>query len=70
MAMRQPTVSMTPEALVIRIPWQAVELGRRYTARAPRHVTREDVLQIVEAGRLAHRVGKSRSVKSLRELVR
>ena len=69
MPARHPTVSMTPEALIIRIPWNAVEIGRARTALRRRRLTAEDVLELVDAGRLAHRLGKTRAIRSLKELM-
>lgn len=69
MAVRQPTVSLTPDALVIRIPWQVVQIGPEGSSRR-RRMTVEDVLELVEAGRLAHRLGNTRLISSLQELTR
>ena len=69
MAARRPTVSVTSEALVIRIPWHAVEIGRVNAQPRKRRLTARDVLELVEAGRLAHRLGRTRSVRSLKELL-
>jgi len=69
MAIRRPTVSVTTEELVIRIPWNAMELGRIGAPRHKRALTAQDVLELVEAGRLAHRLGKTRSVPSLKDLL-
>ena len=69
MAMRHPTVSVTPEALVIRIPWNTVELGRVTASHRKHRLTVEDVREFVEAGRLAHHLGKTRSIRSLKELI-
>ena len=67
---RTPTVSITSDALVIRIPWNTVDLGYAGAGVAKRRLTAEDVLEMVEAGRLAHRLGKTRVVRSLKELAR
>ena len=69
MAARHPTVSVTPEALVIRIPWNTVEIGSIPPQQRKRRLTVEDVLEIVEAGRLAYRLGKTRPVHSLKALI-
>ena len=69
MPARHPTVSVTAEALIIRIPWNAVNIGTRTTAQHKRKLTIDDVLEMVEAGRLAHHVGKTRSVQSLKDLL-
>lgn len=68
MAVRHPTVSLTEEGLVIRIPWHTVDLGALKGRKHPRHLTVRDVLELVEAGRLAHRLGMTRTVRSLKEL--
>jgi len=67
MVLREPSVSVTSDALIIRIPWDAMSF--RQALRAKRRLTVQDVLELVEAGRLAHRLGKTRSVRSLKELV-
>lgn len=69
MASRSPTVSVTDDELIIRIPWNAMEVGRLGAQRRRRSLTAQDVLDIVEAGRLAHRLGKTRSVRSLKDLL-
>ncbi len=69
MAVPRPTLSVTTDALVIRIPWNAVEIGRAGMPKRKRRLTVDDVLELVEAGRLAHRLGKTRSVRSLKEVV-
>ena len=69
MAARHPTVSMTPEALIIRIPWNAVEIGSAGTSQRKRRLTADDVLELVDAGRLAHRLGKTRAIRSLKALM-
>jgi hypothetical protein len=65
------TVSLTQDALVIRIPWHAVNLGDGEMGRMSRkrRLTAEDVLDLVAVGRWAHRSGKTRSVRSLKELL-
>lgn len=68
MSSRQPTVSVTPEGLVIRIPWRAMDLGSSSPSGRKRKLTANDVLEFVEAGRLARQLGLTRSVKSLKEL--
>ena len=67
MAARRATVSMTTDGLVIRIPWNSVEIGR--IGLSKQGLTVRDVLELVEAGRLAHRKGKTRTVHSLKELL-
>ena len=62
-----PSVSFTPEALVIRIPWDAMKTNP-LNPKA-RKLTARDVLEIVEAGRLAHALGRTRSVRSLKALL-
>ncbi len=69
MAIRHPTVSVTAEALVIRIPWKAVDIVSPRAGQGKRRLTVDDVLELVEAGRVAHRLGKTRSVRSLKELL-
>ena len=69
MAASQPTVSVTSDALIIRIPWGAVSLQHVHAPSSRRRLTIQDVLELVEAGRLAHRLGKTRSVQSLKELL-
>ena len=64
-----PTVSLTEDALVIRIPWHAVNLGHMGRRSRKRRLTAEDVLDLVTVGRWAHRNGKTRSVRSLKELL-
>ena len=68
MALRHPTVAVTPEALVIRIPWNTVEIGSLRAKRRKRRLTAEDVLELVEAGRLAYRLGMTRPIQSLKAL--
>jgi len=65
MILKHPTVSITSGALVIRIPWGAVNISHAEMRRAKRKLTVQDVLEFVEAGRLAYRVGKTRTVRSL-----
>ncbi|MDP3722138.1 MAG: hypothetical protein Q8R91_01405 [Candidatus Omnitrophota bacterium] len=65
----QPLVSVTADELVIRIPWNALELREVGVQQPKRRLTAQDVLELVEAGRLAHRLGKTRSVRSLKELL-
>jgi hypothetical protein len=65
---RTPTVSITSDALVIRIPWHAVDIEHAAVRFSRRRLTVEHVLDLVEAGRLAHRSGKTRFVRSLRDL--
>lgn len=69
MASRQPTVSVTSDALIIRIPWGAVNIRHAEASSRKRRLTINDVLELAEAGRLAHRLGKTRSVQSLKELM-
>jgi hypothetical protein len=66
MRSRQPTVSVTPEGLVISIPWRAVGLESSGPARRRRRLTVDDVLDFVEAGRLAGQLGLTRTVQSLK----
>ncbi len=69
MTFQQPTVSFTDHGLVICIPWNAVDITKpRYTSKR-RKLKAQDVLEIVEAGRLAHKLGKSKLVKSLKDLI-
>ena len=68
MAHSEPTVSMTGDELVIRIPWKVVHVSNR-GLRPKRRLTIQDVLEMVEAGRLAHHLGKTRIVRSLKELL-
>ncbi len=69
MTARHPSVSMTSEGLVIRIPWNAVHIGPPLISSRKRRLTAQDVLAIVDSGRLAHRLGNTRSVQSLKELL-
>ena len=69
MASQQPTVSVTRNALIIRIPWDSVDLQESEASNRKRRLTIRDVSELVEAGRLAHRLGKTRSVRSLKELI-
>ena len=69
MAARRLKVSVTNDALVIRIPWNTIEIGRVAARWSKRRLSIQDVLELVEAGRLAHRLGKTRSVRSLEELI-
>ena len=64
-----PTVSLTADALVIRIPWQAVSFGQRGRTSRKRRLTADDVLDLVTVGRWAHRSGKTRTIHSLKELL-
>ena len=69
MAAREPTVAVTNDALIIRIPWGALDVGNLSAPRrAKRRLTAQDVVECVEAGRLAHRLGKTRTVRSLKAL--
>lgn len=68
-AVQHPTVSVTEDALIIRIPWNTVALRESAASRRHRRLTTRDVLTFVEAGRLAHRLGNTRTVNSLKELV-
>ncbi len=65
---RQPTVSVTADGLVIRIPWRVVDVESTDKSGRKRQLSIDDVLEFVEAGRLAHRLGLARTVKSLKEL--
>ena len=70
MVSREPTVAVTSDGLIIRIPWGAMAVGNLPTPhRVKRRLTVHDVVECVEAGRLAHRLGKTRSVRSLKELM-
>lgn len=69
MASQEPTISVTQDALIIRIPWGSVDIPKSEGGRQKRRLTIQDVSELVEAGRLAHRLGKTRSVRSLKELV-
>ena len=70
MAAREPTVAVTNDALIIRIPWGAMDVGNLLAShRAKRRLTVQDVVECVEAGRLAHRLGKTLAVRSLKELM-
>lgn len=68
-ASREPSVSVTRDALVIRIPWNAVDIREPKPRYGKRRLTAKDVLELAEAGRLAHRLGKTRAVRSLKELL-
>lgn len=68
MTHKQPSVSVTNEGLVIRIPWNTVEMPASLGSRRKRRLTSQDVFEMVEAGRLAHRLGKTRVIRSLKEL--
>ena len=70
MASREPTVAVTSNALIIRIPWEAMDVGNLSSSHgAKRRLSAHDILECVEAGRLAHRLGKTRAVRSLKELM-
>lgn len=69
MASRELSVSLTSDALVIRIPWNSLDIKEPKSPFRRRRLTAKDVLELVEAGRLAHRLGKTRSVRSLKELI-
>ncbi len=68
MAIRQPRISIVRNELIIRIPLNAMALDRASASARKRRLTVRDVVELVEAGRLAHRLGKTRSVRSLKEL--
>lgn len=68
MTQRQPSVSITNDGLIIRIPWNTVDIPPSLRSRRKRRLTSQDVLELVEAGRLAHRLGKTRLVHSLKDL--
>jgi len=68
MTHRQPSVSVTNDALIIRIPWNTVDISPSRHARQKRRLTAQDVLELVEAGRLSRRLGKTRLVRSLKDL--
>ncbi len=69
MAERHPTVSVTSEALIIRIPWNTVDVGAAGSLRREQRLTIQDVLEMVAAGRLAHRLRKTRSIRSLKDVL-
>ena len=62
---QHPTVAFTSEALVIRIPWNTVHMQPDARGPKARKLTTRDVPEIVDAGRLAHALGMTRSVGSL-----
>ena len=63
-----PIVNVTKDALVIRIPWQTLREGLPRRSGRPR-LTVEEVLRVVEGGRRIHRLGKTKLIGSLRELM-
>ena len=65
----KPTVSVTDNALVIRIPWNSVAILESKLPLRKRQLKIQNVLELVDAGRRAHRLGKTRSIRSLKELV-
>ena len=67
MANGETTMTVTKRALILRIPWDAVAQHLRPKFRAA-HLTAEEVLKFVEKGRQEHRLGKTRLIRSLREL--
>ena len=67
MANGETTMTVTKKALILRIPWEAVAQHLRPKSYKT-HLTAEDVLKFIEEGRQAHRLGKTRVIRSLREL--
>lgn len=67
MANSETTMTVTKKALIVRIPWEIVAQHLRPKSHKT-HFTAEDVLKLVEEGRQAHRVGKTRVISSLKEL--
>jgi hypothetical protein len=63
-----PQMSVTKDALVIRIPWESLRSSLPAPTRQ-RRLTAEGILKLVEAGRRAHRLGKTKLIGSLRELM-
>lgn len=64
---KEATVSITKEALVVRIPWRMVV--RKIEPRVSKsQLSVKDVLSLVAEGRKAHKEGKTRLIKSLAEL--
>lgn len=61
-------MTATPDALVIRIPWNelAARLRPRIKSRSDSAV--EEILSFVREGRKAHAKGKTRLIKSLADL--
>ena len=68
MKARSPTVTLTRGALVIRIPWDNLRQTRARRATRP-GLTAEEVSRLVRSGRRAYRLGKTRLISSLRELI-
>jgi len=64
---QETTMTVTKEALIVRIPWEAVADHMRPRSHKS-HLTADDVLRFVEEGRQAHRLGKTKVIRSLHEL--
>jgi hypothetical protein len=63
-----PNISVTRNALVIRIPWETFRESRS-TRLLRRRLDVKDILQLVGEGRRAHRLGHTRVISSLRALM-
>ena len=68
MVTQQTTMTVTKEALIVRIPWSAVARHIKPKSHDKVRLTTEDVLRLVEEGRRAHRLGKTKVIRSLSEL--
>jgi hypothetical protein len=68
MVTQQTTMTVTKQALIVRIPWDALVQHIKPKPYDKIRFTIEDVLRLVEEGRHAHRLGKTKAVRSLSEL--
>ena len=68
MVTQQTTMTVTKEALIVRIPWDAVARHIKPKPYDKVRLTIEDVLRLVGEGRQAHRLGKTKVIRSLNEL--
>ncbi len=67
MANSEATMTVTKKELIVHIPWEIVAQHLRPKSYKTRF-TVEDVLRLVEEGRQAHRLGKTRVISSLKDL--
>ncbi|MBI4678694.1 MAG: hypothetical protein HY748_14035 [Elusimicrobia bacterium] len=65
--LRHTAVTVTKDALVVRIPWAEVAHVLQAGGRRAR-VCAAEVLEFVREGRAAHRKGRARLVSSLSDL--
>lgn len=69
MFIKHTTMTTTPEALIITIPWRELALGLRPGAKKRGvRLSAEDVLRFVDEGRRAHAKGRTRLVRSLADI--